>query len=63
MQPEIKPCPFCGSSATLQIDEYYGGVYIECINENCGAASGLSYTYNDGKSAQEKTIELWNKRI
>ena len=37
---KLKPCPFCGSEATIEDisteDEYY--FMIQCQNEKCGAA-------------------------
>lgn len=65
MNPELKPCPFCGSSIapSLQDTEEAGRlptndwqVVCDFTNRGCGGSSGFRPT-------QEKAIELWNTRI
>lgn len=66
---EIKPCPFCGSSAKLaeKSKTYYKGeltynTYVYCPNCDArGRRAILSHFPTNGK-AREHAIEAWNKR-
>lgn len=60
---ELKPCPFCGSKATIDIipphkyyfvdmPDYGGGAFIEC--------TGCSCCYS--RSTAEEAIKGWNTR-
>lgn len=73
---DLKPCPFCGASATLKsrrllaADVMRGGIVVPlvlCINEACGATVGpvLHYPQWEGKSLndlEQMAVEAWNKR-
>lgn len=51
---EIKPCPFCGSSASYWEDNHYDDRHvIEC--QNCGTSRRSEYGYED-------VLEDWNRR-
>ena len=69
---EIKPCPFCGNR---ELNFSAGNTLITCV---CGAYfSGVEtrtkyvlvdeekglYRKIEGKSAQENTIDGWNRRV
>ena len=58
----LKPCPFCGSSATVYTQQHSNfciqeSYIIECDNDECGC----TYGENMLLSLQE-VIMLWNKR-
>lgn len=48
---ELKPCPFCGSTATLQCD-----AWVACDNDNCGCELTISIN-------AEEAIAQWNTRV
>ena len=54
---KLKPCPFCGSPATMleefDVDKWF---YIQCSNGLCSSRS-------DGWRTKELAIEAWNKRV
>lgn len=54
---ELKPCPFCGKTSSVQWDSYNGIHYILCNIKNggCGSTSG-------GYENKSETLELWNTR-
>lgn len=64
MSEELKPCPFCGGKAVIEVIEphrhiickmpvYKGGAFIECTE--CGCAIS-------GETETEAT-EKWNRRM
>ena len=51
---KLEPCPHCGESDDLIVDENNGGNF-NVLCQNCGARGGLErYKY--------KAIEKWNRR-
>ncbi len=73
-KPELKPCPFCGS--TLIALECYNissdeNPYWQICCDHCGAMSGkryVEYEYVDQAfesitNAIEKVVNDWNKRV
>lgn len=52
----IKPCPFCGSSATVwyRMDTT---ATVECNNEYCGCIYGDNMALKD-----KEAVKLWNRR-
>ena len=50
----LKPCPFCGSKATLRGGNG-GASWIICDNDTCRATQGIGVTDFDA-------IKLWNTR-
>lgn len=72
MEIKLKPCPFCGSAATMDArngyekrQEYYGRacLSIECMD--CGAQV-TAYNHTDGQlpyeTMAEAAAEKWNRR-
>lgn len=54
----IKPCPFCGSHASVWQYEYPTKSHIiECDNEYCGCQYG-----NNMDLTEAEVIDLWNSR-
>lgn len=52
---ELKPCPFCGSDAT--VDANFGREWwVQCNNEECAATTGLVPV------TRHEAIALWNRR-
>ena len=51
----IKLCPFCGGSASLDENEFEGGKVYCVYCENCGASTGAS-------EDKQCVIDDWNKR-
>lgn len=62
-EPKLKPCPFCGGEAFLDVipphrhylvdlPDYEGGATVECTE----CAAGMM-----GRTAKEVT-EMWNRR-
>ena len=54
-QPELRPCPFCGGSATMHSTLLKDGDHIIVCNK-CGAASG--YFPN-----REEAVRAWDRRV
>ena len=74
MEIKLKPCPFCGSAATLDdrkfyedVQEKYGKTCFEvsCTNRDCAAAI-LAYNKTNGplpyETMAEVAAEKWNRR-
>ena len=56
MEPDLLPCPFCGTSnVELVLSGDYEHWQVACMQEDCG---------NDGPEAQYKgtAVALWNTR-
>lgn len=53
----LKPCPFCGGTATLEKDELIDTWFIECHNDCIGNPFGLL-----PETKKEDVINAWNKR-
>ena len=53
---DIKPCPFCGSSAEAEIR--YTAAFVECSNNDCG----IFMCELDNPFCDE-VVEKWNKRV
>lgn len=55
-EPKLKPCPFCGGTATIFMTdgEYSDACYICC--DDCGCGIPLHNTERDA-------IERWNRRV
>ena len=53
MWEELKPCPFCGSSAELFGD--LGSYYVRCQNKDCETINSLYKT-------RAEAIYHWNSR-
>jgi len=54
---EIKPCPFCGSSASVKTGGF-GEKAVSCDNKRCGISfdGGIWFT------TKGHAIDLWNKQ-
>lgn len=58
MYYEIKKCPFCGSSASIQDCSYFGSTpmwSVMCDNPKC-------FAYTEAFKTKQGAIETWNKR-
>lgn len=54
---EIKPCPFCGSSAEAQYASFDYNVWtVNCNNFECHANVGWG-------NSPDEVIPLWNRRV
>lgn len=55
---ELKPCPFCGSKATLH--ERTDGFYVDCASQYrfCTVLPS-TWIYK----TEEDAIEAWNRRV
>lgn len=52
--PELKPCPFCGSTNAIERETVtYQWV---CLCDNCGASTAV---YDE----KDEAIEAWNRRV
>ena len=70
---ELKECPFCGGEAYLEKSSrvYYKGktakaAYVRCTD--CEARTGKVMISDYGctshsKDAEEKAVEVWNRRV
>ena len=61
--PELKPCPFCGSKATLQsgrLDGTHMTYWVQCDVDKGVLCPCVPYTY-DCDTAEE-VVEAWNRR-
>ena len=55
---DMKPCPFCGSEATIEHKNVLETWIVECSNTNCPA----SYMIGNDYDTEEEAIEAWNRR-
>jgi restriction alleviation protein, lar family len=60
MKNELKPCPFCGREAYLDVFEYRGSVYEAVFCDECGI-KGKGYPY-EACDDKKLAIEAWNNR-
>jgi hypothetical protein len=64
MNPELKPCPFCGSPARVKdrsvaaLGKTYAWFEVQCANAEGLRACGV---WTGGKSLEE-AAEKWNRR-
>lgn len=61
MNIDLKPCPFCGGTATLFVNE---GVRVYCTK--CGNGAGTfadEYNLFQKGTAIETVVKKWNKRV
>lgn len=56
---ELKPCPFCGSKASLNEKHETGTWIVECTNSTCPASYMIGWDYDTPIDA----IEAWNRRV
>ena len=52
IEPELKPCPFCGSDA--KVVEWYTAWFVQC--HLCQSTSNFV-------DKREEAIEAWNRRV
>lgn len=57
MQNELKPCPFCGSEATLH--ERSDGFYVDCATQ-LGFCGVMPSTWVC--KTEDEAMEMWNRR-
>lgn len=59
---KLLPCPFCGGSAVLNIEEHtFYSANIRC--DVCSAVTGECAEQDDLNTNIKEAINLWNKRI
>jgi hypothetical protein len=53
----IKPCPFCGGKAEINLGDF-GERYVTCADDNCGGrlGSGIWFT------SEIDAVRVWNRR-
>jgi hypothetical protein len=60
VEPELKPCPFCGGEVRVKCDDdtTHGKPewWVECPDRLCGAWSGTTF------DSREAVVEWWNRR-
>ena len=56
MQPELKPCPFCGEPPVLTGGVCYSYCQISCENAEC------YITCTTLRSSETDAVEAWNHR-
>ena len=55
-QPELKPCPFCGSKAEVWISKYYCESFVKICCTKCFAET-------DGYKEIDEAYNAWNMRV
>lgn len=56
MTEKLKPCPFCGGTATMHHDAKEGWSYVQCERDGCNART--VGCLNDGEATR-----FWNRRV
>lgn len=55
MVDEVKCCPFCGDTASL--DHMEGKFWVQCDDlEDCGVTDGIEY------DSPDEAVRRWNRR-
>lgn len=55
MMADLKPCPFCGGEAIVDMDEdWYWDWHAWCFNCNCDIGH---------YATKKEAIEAWNRRV
>lgn len=60
VEPQLKPCPFCGGPARLKTDEvwFFGTTFSHDVKCGlCGCSVGVNYT-----DTPEQAVSRWNTR-
>ncbi len=57
---ELKPCPFCGGKAEIEVDGMFR--WVECKNEHCGASGKVFSFLVDAGNANNIVANNWNIR-
>lgn len=62
---ELKPCPFCGSSAEYyETDEAFPLCFIKCLGEKVPCyCQTIVVSKSKNFDPKEKLIEIWNRRV
>lgn len=61
MTTELKPCPFCGKPAELEIDGDHRGIFftLGCPDGDC---AGRWVYYTQDIEEKDAAVERWNRR-
>lgn len=57
MTDRLKPCPFCGGDAKLEINREMGGTQYQVLCTNCPTTVGRHWFWK-----KEDAIKAWNTR-
>ena len=55
-EPELKPCPFCGSHDAEVVMRFERGEHFIVACQDCGARSSPCLT-------EKEAVKLWNQRV
>lgn len=62
MSVELKPCPFCGSTASI-VPREGDRSWVQCAGcDTCGPLSGAFYLRSDERRAASAAGRSWNSR-
>jgi Lar family restriction alleviation protein len=59
---ELKPCPFCGGEAEVNIFIISSGIIAGCMCTSCFASSNR-FVSPDEDDAKAAVTEAWNRRV
>jgi Lar family restriction alleviation protein len=59
MDPELKPCPFCGSTDVHLIENGYGKSEVSITCKDCNV--WVDHMFD--AMSKEEAIALWNRRV
>lgn len=66
MEPELKPCPFCGNHPSISEETTDNGIVVSVYCEYCEVHERGVVAYSTGwelKEATEEAIRIWNTRV
>ena len=57
---ELKPCPFCGGEASVDVDD--NGYYVVGCDKDACCPCNIFYN-NRGYYSEKEAIKRWNTRV